>query len=96
MNHTFPAATFCAPPASRWRLPFLESLQPRRCAAAGTTAVASHGLHLRSARSSHALPLPGTAGQGLCATPYLEPLAEFRKDFTVISGLSHPGIGSSQ
>src|SRR6202023_3545464 len=27
--------------------------------------------------------------------PYLEPLREFRDDFTIISGLSHPEVGSS-
>src|SRR5205807_5054608 len=28
-------------------------------------------------------------------TPYLETLREFRNDFTVVSGLAHPDVGSS-
>ena len=36
---------------------------------------------------------PATAGRDYALTPYLEPLAEFRRDFTVFSGISHPQIG---
>jgi len=38
---------------------------------------------------------PATAGVDYALTPYLEVLQEFRQDFTVISGLSHPEVGSS-
>src|SRR5579859_3289745 len=38
---------------------------------------------------------PGQAGDEYALTPYLEVLSEFRKDFTVVSGLSHPDVGSS-
>ena len=38
---------------------------------------------------------PEKAGADYALTPYLEVLADFRKDFTVISGLSHPEVGSS-
>jgi len=38
---------------------------------------------------------PELAGRDYAPTPYLEPLAEFRSDFSVISGLSHPDVGSS-
>ena len=38
---------------------------------------------------------PEQAGKDYQLTPYLEPLQEFRDDFTVISGLSHPEVGSS-
>jgi len=38
---------------------------------------------------------PSKAGGDYVLTPYLEVLQDFRQDFTVISGLSHPEVGSS-
>ena len=38
---------------------------------------------------------PETAGRDYKPSPYLEVLKEFRDDFTVISGLSHPDVGPS-
>ncbi|MSR58516.1 MAG: DUF1552 domain-containing protein [Planctomycetaceae bacterium] len=38
---------------------------------------------------------PEQAGKDYQLTPYLEPLNDLRDDFTVISGLSHPEVGSS-
>ncbi|HEV3028152.1 MAG TPA: DUF1552 domain-containing protein [Planctomycetota bacterium] len=38
---------------------------------------------------------PETAGDEYALTPYLEVLSEFRKQFTVVSGLAHPEVGSS-
>ena len=38
---------------------------------------------------------PTAAGKDYELTPYLELLQDFRDDFTVMSGLSHPGIASS-
>ena len=38
---------------------------------------------------------PEQAGKDYQLSPYLEPLQKFRDDFTVISGLSHPDVGSS-
>ena len=38
---------------------------------------------------------PQKAGKDYELTPYLEVLKDFRDDFTVISGLSHPDVGSS-
>jgi hypothetical protein len=39
--------------------------------------------------------LPSQPGKDYALTPYLEILREFREDFSVISGLSHPDVGSS-
>jgi hypothetical protein len=39
--------------------------------------------------------LPQRAGKGYSLSPYLEVLKDFRANFTVISGLSHPDVGSS-
>ena len=38
---------------------------------------------------------PARSGRDYALTPYLEPLKELRNDFTVVSGLSHPEVGSS-
>lgn len=38
---------------------------------------------------------PTTAGRDFALSPYLEVIKEFRDDFTVISGLSHPDVGPS-
>ncbi len=38
---------------------------------------------------------PEAAGKGYALSPYLEILKDLRGDFTVISGLSHPEVGSS-
>jgi hypothetical protein len=38
---------------------------------------------------------PEKPGKDYPLTPYLEPLKDFRNDFTVISGLSHPEVGHS-
>ncbi len=38
---------------------------------------------------------PQREGRDYQLTPYLEPLRTFRDDFTIISGLAHPEVGSS-
>src|SRR5438105_3329419 len=38
---------------------------------------------------------PEKAGDDYALTPYLEVLSDFRKDFTVMSGLAHPDVGAS-
>lgn len=38
---------------------------------------------------------PEKSGRDYELTPYLEPLKELRDDFTVVSGLAHPDVGSS-
>lgn len=38
---------------------------------------------------------PQQAGKDYALTPYLEVLKDFRDDFTIMSGLSHPEVGSS-
>jgi hypothetical protein len=38
---------------------------------------------------------PQAAGRDYALTPYLETLREFRNDYTVVSGLAHPDVGSS-
>src|SRR5262249_55138433 len=38
---------------------------------------------------------PEKAGKDYALSPYLEVVKDYRKDFTVISGLSHPEVGAS-
>ena len=76
-------------------LPWLDALVPARAlgAAAATPRrmvciCTPLGLHTPNL-------YPEQAGKDYELTPYLEVLKEFRDDFTVISGLSHPEIESS-
>jgi hypothetical protein len=76
-------------------LPWLDALAPAR--ALGAAARPRHrmvcicmplGLH-------PPFFFPQKAGKDYPLTPYLEVVKDFRNDFTVISGLSHPEVGSS-
>ncbi|MCA9179039.1 MAG: DUF1552 domain-containing protein [Planctomycetales bacterium] len=76
-------------------LPLLDSLLPR---ARGEAPVAAprRMVCICTPLSLHpANFFPADAGADYAATPYLDVLKEFRDDFTVISGLSHPEVGSS-
>jgi hypothetical protein len=70
-----------APRTARGREP---ASQPRRM----VCICAPLGLHPPSF-------FPGSAGGDYTPSPYLELLNELRGDFTVISGLAHPEVGSS-
>lgn len=76
-------------------LPVLSAFQPRKTRAAENSTPrrlvfinTPLGLHPQFF-------FPKTAGREYELTPYLEVLQEFRPDFTVISGLSHPDVGPS-
>ena len=76
-------------------LPVLESLQ-HRSYAAGTAKVPRRMVSICAPLGIHAPFLfPEKAGRDYAPTPYLETLKDFRNDYTVISGLSHPGVGST-
>jgi hypothetical protein len=73
-------------------LPLLDSLSPKSVRAAET---ASPRRMLLISNNLGVLPkpfFPQTTGRDYKISPYLAPLAEFRNDFTVFSGLSHPGV----
>lgn len=76
-------------------LPLLECFQTRGRAAESAQAVRRMvcictplGLHTPFL-------FPEQKGKDYTVTPYLEPLAEFKNDLSVISGLAHPEVGSS-
>lgn len=73
-------------------LPLLDSLSPKSVRAAES---ASPQRMLLISNNLGVLPkpfFPQTSGRDYEISPYLAPLAEFRNDFTVFSGLSHPGV----
>jgi hypothetical protein len=73
-------------------LPWLESLARGQAPAAARRRLVAVctplGLHPPSF-------FPEKPGADYAASPYLEVLKDFRDDFTVISGLSHPDVGAS-
>ncbi|HXT59621.1 MAG TPA: DUF1552 domain-containing protein [Pirellulales bacterium] len=77
-------------------LPLLDYFQPR--ARAGEKAAAPPRRMVCICTPLGVHPpyfFPEQAGRDYPLSPYLEPLQEFRDDFSVISGLSHPEVGSS-
>jgi len=75
-------------------LPFLESMMPRRLLGAITDpAKAPVRLVFIHTESGMWMPhfTPTTTGAGYALSPTLEPLAAFKDDFSVCSGLFHPG-----
>lgn len=77
-------------------LPCLDAFAPARARAAGPAPPRRRMVCICTPLGLHAPNLfPAEAGKDYQPTPYLEVLQEFRSDFTVISGLSHPGVESS-
>jgi hypothetical protein len=76
-------------------LPVLDAFTPRRARAAAE-AVPRRMVCINTPLGLHpANFFPTTPGREYEPSPYLEVLQEFRDDFTVISGLSHPDVGPS-
>jgi Protein of unknown function (DUF1552) len=77
-------------------LPILDSLLPRVRAGEKAAPVPRRMVSICTPLGMHAeFFFPVKSGKDYELTPYLEPLREFRNDFTVISGLAHPDVGSS-
>ena len=77
-------------------LPMLDALLPRVRAGEKAALPPRRMVCICSPLSVHPpFFFPEQAGKDYELTPYLEPLKELRDDFTVISGLSHPEVGSS-
>ncbi len=95
MNTTCPATfsrrTFLRGAGVTLALPLLEAMTPLRAQAAA--APPRRMICINTTLGLHTPNLfPTAAGKDYALTPYLEPLAEFRRDFTVFSGLSHPEV----
>lgn len=76
-------------------LPWLEALAPPRALAA-TAKPRQRMVLLCTPLGLHTPHLyPEKPGKDYALTPYLEVFKDLRNDFTVISGLAHPDVGSS-
>ena len=77
-------------------LPLLDALSPKRARAAAAAGVPRRMVCINTPLGVHPpYFFPEKAGRDYELSPYLEVLKEFRDDFTVISGLSHPDVGPS-
>lgn len=78
-------------------LPWLDAMTPRRAVAAGAPALPK----MRMVCMCYGLSLhpeyffPTDKGANYAPSKYLEILKDFRNDFTVFSGLSHPGMDAA-
>jgi hypothetical protein len=78
-------------------LPYLEAMVPSSLAAeSAAPTVRRRMVCIAYSLSLHTPYLfPTEVGRNYQLTPYLEALQDFRDDFTVLSGLSHPGMEAS-
>ena len=91
-DHRFHSRRFLRNAGVMLALPLLQSLLPRSARAAGT---AEPRRMLLVSNNLGVLPkpfFPRTTGRNYEISPSLATLAKFRDDFTVFSGLSHPGV----
>jgi hypothetical protein len=77
-------------------LPLLDAFAPKRARGEGAASPPRRMVCICTPLGLHPeFFFPQTAGKEYEQTPYLEILKDFRDDLTVISGLSHPEVGSS-
>ncbi len=77
-------------------LPLLDALAPRRVRGAAANVVPRRMVCINTPLGLHPpFFFPKSAGTDYELSPYLEVLKDFREQYTVISGLSHPDIGPS-
>lgn len=77
-------------------LPFLEAAEPRPVHGAALESAPRRMVCINTPLGLHPpLFFPKKAGRDYELSPYLEVLKDFREEFTVISGLSHPDVGPS-
>jgi hypothetical protein len=74
-------------------LPFLDRMMPRGLGAEAKSAPPRRMVCIDATLGLHAEYLfPQETGRDYELTPYLEVLGEYRDDFTIFSGLSHPAV----
>lgn len=74
-------------------LPWLEAMQPRSSRAADVAEPPRRMICINTTLGLHTPYLfPKATGRDYELTPYLEPIQNFRDQFTVFSGLSHPEV----
>lgn len=72
-------------------LPFLEAMTPLRAAAAAAVPRRFVGINIPLGFIPENF-FPKDAGAGYALSGYLQPAEALRKDFTIFSGVSHPGV----
>src|SRR5262249_9040034 len=93
MNHLLCRRSFLRSAGVCLPLPFLDAMRP--LFAAGTASQATPRRLLAIETNMGILPqvfFPARDGADYEATPYLQKLAAVRKQLTVLSGVSHPGV----
>jgi hypothetical protein len=77
-------------------LPWLDALAPARVLGAAAVKAPCRMVCICTPLGLHPPHLfPEKAGKDYALTPYLEILKDFRDDYTIMSGLSHPEVGNS-
>lgn len=77
-------------------LPFLDAMLPKRTFGAEAVKPIRRMVCICTPLGIHAPHfVPDKTGRDYQSTPYLDVLKNFRADYSVISGLSHPDVGSS-
>src|SRR5882757_165733 len=77
-------------------LPLFDAFGPKSARAAAAGSMPRRMVCINTPLGLHPeFFFPETAGRDYKLSPYLEVLKDFRDDFTVISGLSHPDVGPS-
>lgn len=93
---SFTRRTFLRASGVAMALPLFDALAPKRAHAAAADSVPRRMVCINTPLGVHPeYFFPEKAGWDYELSPYLEVVKEFRDDFTVISGLSHPDIGPS-
>ncbi len=94
--HHLNRRTFLRAAGVAMALPLFDAVAPRRLLANSAGRVPRRMVCINTPLGMHpANFFPKTAGRDYELSPYLEVLSDFRDDFTVISGLSHPDVGPS-
>jgi hypothetical protein len=96
LNRTLSRRTFLRGAGVTIALPFLEAMLPALSTAATRAAEAKAPRRMVAIETNMGIMpqffFPEKAGRDFALTPYLERLAKHRQDFTVFSGVSHPGV----
>ncbi|MGN6544132.1 MAG: DUF1552 domain-containing protein [Aureliella sp.] len=92
-SRRFPRRTLLRGAGVTLTLPLLEAMMPSQAKAAAPVESPRRMICINTSLGLHTPNLfPTESGRDYRLTPYLEPIAEFRDDFTVFSGLSHPEV----
>lgn len=94
-SHLLPRRTLLKAAGAALALPLLEAMVPAGARAAEATKTPKRMLLVGRALGMHAPFLfPDKVGRDYELTPYLKQLADHRNEFSIISGMSHPGYAN--